>query len=382
MTGAKGQILILTRHYPPIVSGGARRPFLLAQGLRERGWRVTVATPVEPADAGEWIETPHPAGLRGTLAQAAGAGGNEAGAERLKTALRRLVYWPDGDMRWALEAARRVRVAAIAPDWIVSTSPPESAHLAGRLVQKATGARWLAEMRDSWIDDPLREELRQSPLRRRLERMIARRLLSKATRIVAVSEAIALEAARYQPAAAPAPAMIGHFARRSEGAFSFEGPGPHLLHAGRFSLSHPERRIEIALREFERSLLTRPSARLHLVGQLTSDEIEAARACPAAANVVCHGEVSHEKALAMQGAADALVLFQPETAALPGKLSEYLLADAPILTVGAGAWIDRMRDVPHFPLAELDLALRSGRRASKDTYSAAIDAYEAIFAAG
>lgn len=379
MTSGKGHILLLTRHYPPAVSGGARRPYLLTSGLRERGWRVTVATPIKPDAAEDWIETPHPAGLRGYSAQTTTGQAQELGIEHIKTSLRRLLYWPDGDMRWAFCAVRSVRAAALRPDWIVSTSPPESAHLAARLVQKRTGARWLAELRDSWIDDPLRAELRQSSLRRSVERRIARRLLSRATRLVAVSEAIAAEARQFQSPAQAAPIVIGHFAARTTHTYEFDGLGPHVLHTGRFSLSHPERRIKTVLDEFNIALSHAPTAKLHLVGLLTAEERDQVRTSPRVSNIVCHGEVSHQEALAMQAAADALVLFQPETEALPGKLSEYLLTSAPILTVGAGPWMRRLIEFPHFPLSKLDIALRSGRREIRDDFAAAIDAYEAIF---
>lgn len=369
-------VLIVTRHYPPAISGGARRPSLLAAGLRARGWRVTIATPVRPDDSDDWIETPHPAGARG---EASLSGANEVrlnSVERVKVALRRALYWPDGDMRWALRAARCVIDSGLKPGWVVSTSPPESAHLAARLIQKATGARWLAELRDSWIEDPLREELRQSAIRRAIERMIARRLLSRADRIAVVSEAIADEISKYL-SSGQTPIVIGHFARASDRRFEFSGAGPHLLHTGRFSLSHPERRIEAMLAAFEAAAADLPNATLHLVGLLTNEETRAVEAHALAARILLHGEVPQEYALAMQQSADALILYQPSTAALPGKLAEYLLSSAPILTVGEGPWLSRMDQIPHHPLQRAREAIAAGKRQPVDGSNTAIDSYDA-----
>lgn len=378
---AKGSILIVTRHYPPAISGGARRPSLLAAGLRERGWTVAVASPQAPEGETGWIETPHPAGARGEAA-AAGEPAKPSLTENLKSVARRWLYWPDNDMRWALAAADAAKRAGAAPDWIVTTSPPESAHLAGRLLQKSTGARWLAEMRDSWIDDPLRAELRKSALRRALERRMARALLSKADHIVAVSGAIAAEIEGFALRPAPPVTTVGHFARYAPGGerHSFDGPGPHFVHAGQFSLSHAERRLELLLAAFEPAARAMPEAKLHLIGRLTPEEQAAAAASPLAAQIVRHGNLPYAQALAMQQSANGLILFQQGTAALPGKLSEYLLTAAPILVVGDGPWRARLADIPHWPLERAAEALAAPRRAPSDLMGEALDRYEEIFA--
>jgi len=373
---SKGRILLLTRHYPPVVSGGARRPFLLANGLRARGWRVTLASPQKPDDEDDWIETPHPAGRRG---DAAPAGHRPAGAnlgEAIKRPLRSLLYWPDNDMRWALSAVKAVTRENIAPEWVISTSPPESAHLAGRLLQRATGARWLAEMRDSWIADPLRPELRSSALRRSAERLIAKRLMSRCDRLVAVSEAIAEEASAWLAPDAPAPLVIGHFAEHAGGTYVFEGKGPHLLYTGRFTLSHPLRTVTRLLDAFAEIRRQIPGARLHLVGMLTEQELAEVSRHSASGHVTLHGEIAQQAALAMQAHADALILYQQSTAALPGKLSEYLLSGAPILALGDGPWRERLSTTPHFPIEKAAEALAAPRRTPANATNAALDAYE------
>ncbi|MEQ1931216.1 MAG: glycosyltransferase [Parvularculaceae bacterium] len=372
----KGSLLIIARHFPPAVSGGARRPLLLAEGLRARGWKVTIASPAAPNGYPHWIETPHPAGLRGETAVAQGPTNP---IEGLKIRVRGALYWPDGDMRWAFSADAAVRRADVRPDWVLTTSPPESAHLAGYLVKSRTGARWLAEMRDSWIDEPLRPELRDSALRRGIERRLAKTLLRRADRIVAVSPSIADEATRL--AGRPA-TVIGHFARAPISSYEFSAPGPHLVHAGRFTLSHRDRRIEALLADFEIAAADLPpTARLHLIGLLTEDERNAVARNPRAAQIVGHGEKPYDQALAMQQAADGLILQQPAIAALPGKFSEYLLMTAPILIVGDGEWTRRLGAAPHFRLTDARKAMAAPRRQPQDALGPALDAYERILGA-
>ena len=189
---------------------------------------------------------------------------------------------------------------------------------------------------------------------------------------------IAAEAASWLKPGAPPPVVIGHCAEPTSEIYSFRGPGPHLLYTGRFSLSHPERTIGRLLGSFERIRARSPGAHLHLVGMLTEAEKSELAAHAVSAFVTLHGEVPHRTALAMQSASDALILYQQSTAALPGKLSEYLLATAPILVLGDGEWRSRLIGTPHFPVEEAEYALNSPRRQPTDVTAAAINAYEAV----
>lgn len=377
MMGQAGRTLLLvTRHYPPVVSGGARRPFLLAHGLRTRGWRVIVVSPQAPEGEPDWIEVPHHA------ARSAQSGDGESFAPPepgWKSALRRLVYWPDNDVRWAHAAVRAVITRGVGADWILTTSPPESLHLAGCQLQRRLGARWAGELRDSWIEAPLREELSRSRLRRWGERLILRRTLGQADRIVSVSAAIG-EEVRHQLGRTKVPVtVIGHFADPPPAPHGFEGDGPHFLYTGSFSLSHPARHIEAVLCAFAETRRDLPQARLHLVGRLTAQERAEIEAAPVAVAVIDHGSQAYTTVRAMQAGADGLILYQPAIDALPGKLGEYLAATAPILTVGDGPWIARLEGVPSWPLTEAAKAIAASRRATVDSYGAALDAYETMF---
>ena len=377
---SKGSVVLVARHYPPAVSGGTRRAALLASGLRRRGWRVRVASPQAPQDEVDWIESPHPAALRAELALSREGSVPARLITPLRNAARRVVYWPDADMRWAQRTARLVEAAIVSdrPDWIVTSSPPESAHLVGAFLKRRTGVAWLAELRDSWVDDPLREELRSSSARRSIERRLAKRLLRDADHLVAVSDAIAAEIAGFGTSRPIS--IIGHFAEPSATSHAFDGTGPHLVHTGQFSLSHPLRTLRPVLDAFQRALASHPSATLHLVGRLTRDEVELATQHPARPRIRLYGTLPYAESRSFQSGADGLILYQPDTAALPGKISEYLSCSAPILTVGSGQWLDRMHGLPHWPLEALSAALAAGPRTPVDLSEAALDRYEALFA--
>lgn len=369
-------LLIVTRHYPPEISGGARRPYLLAQGLRSRGYRVAVASPFAPVDEPDWIRTPHPAAERGRIQAERSDAGHEAA---WKPWLRRMVRWPDNEIAWAGRAADAVLASGFRPDWVLTTSPPESAHAAGERLKRSLGVRWLLEFRDSWIEEPLRRELLTSGLRQTVERRIARRWLRAADARIAVSEALASEMQRLGPNARSPLSVVGHFADPPASAIPFDGPGPHLLHAGSFSLSHGERRLGRLLAAFEVLRETLPSsARLHLAGRLTAQERQELSEHAVASFTVPHGEVPYTTSRALQAGADGLIVFQQGVDALPGKLSEYLECTAPILTLGEGTWKGRLATIPHWPLEAAAAAFAAARRAPANSFPAALDAYEQL----
>lgn len=370
-------LLIVTRHYPPEISGGARRPFLLARGLRERGWRVAIASPFAPDGEPDWIRTPHPAAERG---QASSAGGSNRAGPGWKSLARRMVRWPDNEIGWAGHAVQAVVSSGLRPDWVLTTSPPESAHAVGERLKRALGVRWALEMRDSWIEEPLRAELLKPGIRRRVEQGIAARWLQAADVRIAVSETLAAEMQRLAPGTSPPPSVIGHFADPPPAPFRHEGEGPHLLHSGSFSLSHADRKLGGLLVAFGSLRSQMPAARLHLAGRLTAMERAELAVSPHAEAITLHGELPYTESRALQAGADALILYQQGIDALPGKLAEYLECTAPILTLGEGTWKSRLSDVPHWPIDQAATALAAPRREPTGALSDALSAYAALLA--
>src|SRR5690606_21715064 len=104
---------------------------------------------------------------------------------------------PDIHRRWRGPAVRAARAeaarlqAAGEPgfDVVLSSSPPETTHLAAHDVAAALGVPWVADFRDSWLDLP---HLRMSSwlVRRKHRRNVrlATKLLRRAAAATTVSE--------------------------------------------------------------------------------------------------------------------------------------------------------------------------------------------------
>lgn len=364
------RLLLIARHYPPAVSGGARRPYLLARALRARGCAVFVAAPGLP-DGEDGRAVPHPHRDPG--------GGGAPRARTLRDTARELLLWPDPDIRWSRRAGAAAIAAGFRPDWVWTTSPPESIHAAGLMVKRATGARWLADFRDHWLDRPHRLE-RAAPHRRFGERLIARSWLGRADLVTAVDRFVAAELAAL---GATRVEVLEHF-RPPDIAepVALDPADLHVVHTGSIALSDPEAQIEQILAPFTRALARNPRLRLHFVGRLTDEESARARSGETAGRVALHGVVPFARALGWQRAADALIYVgSPKTRVPPSKIVEYLAASAPIIACGTGSWRSDPRVSSLDPEDALASLVRGAGRdpvAAPPTLDAAADQFLAL----
>lgn len=342
------RLLLLTRHYPPAVSGGIRRPYLLAHALRRLGVDVRVIAPSLP-EGEPGLAVPHP--NRDPSGDAAPA------RPSLRGVARDLLLWPDPDIRWCERAADAGIADGWKPDWVLSTSPPESIHVAGERLARALGARWAADFRDVWLEAPHRAERRR--LHRQIgERLFARRLLPTADLVLAVDPVVAAEAGRL---GARNSQVLEHFTSDEPvQPYSYEGSGLNILHAGSIAFSDPEARIEDLLAPFEAAFAARSDLTLNFAGRLTASEQTRIAASPAAAAIRQFGPVPYETARAMMAGADALAFVASAKMHVPpSKIADYLAFDRPLVACGAGPWRTDPR-VPAEPAANMLKRLTRG----------------------
>jgi glycosyltransferase involved in cell wall biosynthesis len=374
--GGRMRIWILARHLPPEVSGGVRRPVALAIGLRKRGHDVTIIGP-NGAIIDGIIGVPHP------VFPAVASSAPRSNSQNIDLPLRaRALDWarrwlllPDPEIRWAVRcvtALRQLSAKVGSPDWLITTSPPESLHVAGRMAAKTLDCKWLADVRDLWIERPQRRELEQSFMRRWLEGLIARATLSKANAISAVSPIVLREALRLAGPSfdANCGAVIGHFAEPFEGA---ETPLPldtfNIVHTGSIGLSNPLSQLTPLLAAFCAVHAKRPEARLYLAGNLNNQEQDQIAKGALTSAIIYLGSVSRDEARALQAGSDALAIVSgPLSHALPGKFAEYQTTGRPILLAGAGPWRALVENAPN--IHEFEAAITLEKRTGLPTEQA------------
>ena len=322
------RLLIVARHFPPAVSGGARRPHYIARELVAQGHEVCVIAPEPSPGVPVAVVAHHHVGpdLAAPVTRASDA----------RSYLRRWML-PDPDIRWALRASRVA--LPFAPDWIHTTSPPESSHVAGWLLKRRFRCRWSADFRDHWLDHPLYGVRARGGPRVAIERKLARVLLRRADVLMATTDSIAGEISRLTGGDRTV-SVLEHAADPPPEPAPLEDEAIHIVHTGSFALSDPGRGIAPVLEGFAAAGDDR--LRLHLIGYLREDERALVAASPASSRIVVHGALDYEIARSFQAAADILLLVTaPDAAHVPGKLAEYRTAAKPILAIGGGAWLDQ-----------------------------------------
>jgi glycosyltransferase involved in cell wall biosynthesis len=358
------RILLLARHYPPAISGGARRPFLLTQGLRALGHEVFVVAPSLP-EGERGASATHP-----NRDPSAGPPADKS----LRDHARDWLLWPDPDIRWTLRAARlAAEKAPWKPDWVWTTAPPESIHAGGLYLKRKFGARWLADFRDHWLNPPLRKE-RFSAHRQFGERIIARRWLREVDLLTCVDSFIAGE---MKALGAREARVLAHFAPPAQlfGVVALSAEDINIVHSGSLELSDPARRIEAALAAFEAALVANPRLKLHFVGRLSEGERAQIAASKAAARICDHGDTTLEASLGYQRAADGLLLVgSPKSPVPPSKLVEYLATDRPVFLAGDGEWRNDRRLAGCEDAAQMAQLQTGARRAGGEAIRTAPEA--------
>jgi glycosyltransferase involved in cell wall biosynthesis len=343
-----GRSILLVAHLaPPSPLIAARRVAGMTKYLARLGHSVTVLTsaisgegPIE--GAAEVIRTPDlmASGLnwrRRHFEALTGGGGVYRPPSRLAS-----VVVPDvalvGWLPFALRAALRVS-GREAFDCVITSSPPQSAHIIGDILKRRRGLPWIAELRDGWTFEPPRAPWPLGP-QRSLDGRLERRLLQWADTVVGVTAPI-VDDLRLR-LDLPAELITNGFdpeeaATPADGHDPLLDPARHsFVHTGRMAVGGASPRpLLAALSLLDPAVAER--FEVVLAGPLTADEVELAGAPGLESLVRVVGSLEHSRALELQRAADTLLVVTEGAArrsVSTGKLFEYLAAGRPILVLG------------------------------------------------
>ncbi len=374
-------LLLVAYFFPPCRDTGAHRPAAMAKWLRRLGHRVTVLTTsaygtgYNPADE-DVVRTIDLQRLRArlhghdrvdALFDSDTYSGRPHALSKVLVPEPLVAAWAPFARSHALRLNRRERF-----DCVITSSPPESAHAVGQALSRR-GVAWVADLRDAWTFEPLRPPF-PTALQRRLDERLERRWLRSADAVVCVSRPVAddlRERLGIEPQLVPNgwdPDLVDPDADGQTGGL-LDPERVSLVYTGRFgSYGRDPTALVRALGELAR---TAPeiASRIELVvaGPLTEAEAELLRADVSPARIVVAGSLPRERALALQRAADALLLLaSPQrTQLLNFKLFEYLASGRPILALAAGTEAGRVVEetggatVPADDVAAIVGALRS-----------------------
>jgi len=250
--------------------------------------------------------------------------------------------WAPFAVAAARELARDRRI-----DCVITTSPPESAHLVGRALARR-GLPWVADIRDAWNFEPLRPAF-PTRAQRRLDERLERRWLASADVVTVVSRPAGDDLRRrlgiesllvrnaWDPELEAEPTVA---------APALDAARTSLVYTGRFgSYGRDPAGLVAAIRELAAEE-PRVAERLELVvaGPVTDEERRLLGADASPARIVLLGSVSRAAAVELQRSADALLLLADarRSQLVNLKLFEYLAAGRPIVALAAGTEAGRI----------------------------------------
>jgi hypothetical protein len=362
---AAHRLLVLCYFFPPLAGGGVHRVLGFTRHLPAHGWSCTV---IAAGEEDYWVTDPSlaiPSGtevirvtggsaLAALLRMRGAARGRRSG--RAFSGWRALADWwllPDSYAGWARRARRAAarRIAAGGIDAVLTSSPPDSVHLAAPGRDARGGAPWVADFRDPWIGLHFRPP--PTAWHRGRQSACERRVLEAADLVLAASRTHAGELR--ERATGPLEsrdrvriARIEHLPNGFEpepDATSAAAAGPAmdsdrftLAFTGTLSLMPDTGAFLEALHDlFARQPEARRQVRARLVGPYDADYADRATALGLTGIVTFTGPRPHAETRAIQRSADCLLLWKPAgegyRTMVPGKLYEYFDAGRPVLAM-------------------------------------------------
>lgn len=359
------KVLVITYYWPPSGGSGVQRWVKFCKYLPSEGWQPVVYTPENPEltsvddtmgnDLPEGLEVlrtqitePYEA-YRRIMGRGAGTdmkklvtpikGGKKSLSQKISLWIRGNLFIPDPRVWWVGPSVRFLRkyLKDNPVDVIVTTGPPQSMHLIGKKLAKATGTPWIPDFRDPWTRMYYLKHLGLTSASWKKHHRLEKSVLDAASAVIAVTPLMQeeLQAKTKTPV------------RMITNGFDEDDFAVEPLQDGFFNLTHtgllasdgnPERLWAVLGEKCSQDPVFKEKLRIRLVGKTDADVLGSITAAGLEGNTVNVGYKAHLEAVAEQKGASALLLplrNDPEyKLILPGKLFEYLAARRPILGIG------------------------------------------------
>ncbi len=381
------RVLIIAYYWPPAGGSGVQRWVKFAKYLPSNGWQPVVCTPLNPEYYSKdetlardvppeaevlRLSITEPYGIyrrlmgkssstdMKTLTSAAADASNARGEssdnvnpisaehkslkQKISLWVRANLFIPDPRIWWLGPCSRQLKkyLKEHPVDVIVTTGPPQSMHLIGRRLSKATGIPWVADFRDPWTKMFYFKHLPLTKYSLKKHLRLEKAVLDDATAVIAVTPLVQKD---FQGMTSTPVHLITNgfdeddFANVNKGLAEGRENKFRAVHTGIFAADGNPLALWDVLAE-----LCRKDEDFHnrleirLAGKVDEAIVEAIRSRGLGENLQLVGYVSHERAVAEQQCADLLLLplrQEPEyRSVLPGKIFEYLAARRPVLGIG------------------------------------------------
>jgi len=246
-------------------------------------------------------------------------------------------FLPDARVGWVPFALRRARqlLAEDTFDAVITSGPPHSTHLIGKRLAKKLP--WISDFRDPWTDISYYCELPHTFWARRLDARLERKVLSRADRIIAVSEAMGQLFSN--KGCAPVTILTNGF---DPGDFTEAGTQERsdrfvIAHVGNLSAAQNPVALWHVLRALD-AIHTMPALRIQFVGNVDPVVLASIEENGLMSIVEITPYVPHREAVRYMQSATLLLLsinkVRDAKCIMTGKVFEYIATGKPVMGLG------------------------------------------------
>ncbi|NSW94486.1 MAG: glycosyltransferase family 4 protein [Bacteroidales bacterium] len=376
------KVLIITYYWPPGGGAGVQRWLKFASYLPESGWEPVILT-VDPGSAvypviDESLENEVPESLKiyktpatdyyrlfyRDKARVPSAGfankKDDSVAGRLSRFIRGNLFIPDPRIGWnkfafkkACEIVKEEKI-----NIVITTSPPHSTQLTGlKLKKRLPELTWIADLRDPWTDIYYYKLFYPTPVAKRIDQCLEKRVLRTADRIIAVSPTLKTLFARKAPSAMIDVITNGY---DTSDFINIKPETPEKLtmtYTGTMSEAYP---VDGLLEVLQKMRTSGTDFLVRFVGTVNEKLKKKIILKAGERNTEFVSHVSHSEAIKFMSGSTVLLLVIPHyrhnRLIITGKLFEYLASGKPVLCIGP----------PDGDAAEIIRSCRAGMTAGYD----------------
>lgn len=279
-----------------------------------------------------------------------------------------LLFCPDLSRMWSRNTLKNAIVKNYIKnaELVISSSPPESSHITAVSIAREIGANLIVDMRDGWLDEPLKPLLKISAVWRWREGVMERKIMNSATRIFVTSKIWKkLLVERYPKLENKTIILSNGYPNDFLLATNSEIQNENkltILHSGSFSLSSVTRKIGIVLKVIHQSLLKcNLQGELKFIGRLEEFEKNEAHLWNHKYEKINWSIKTVEQIPTVElyeeiKKVDGLIMLSTSLAAIPSKLFEYIPSKKPFLVItprSSAVW-EICNSIPQAFLVDID----------------------------